>query len=69
MITIRNLPHQLGERELLKILESFGSVARLVFNPTGAQVRMRDREAALDAVSHLNGKSIAGSRLVVRSVR
>lgn len=71
MIAIENFPRGIGEHELRRLFEDFGAVATVLFHDTLERVlvRMKDREAALDAVVHLNGRDLGGSRLVVRQVR
>lgn len=69
MIYIENIPPQLEESALRRLFERFGSVTRVILGKTSAKLRMRDREAALDAVLHLNGLRYGGRTLSVRSVR
>ncbi len=66
MIYVENLP-AMGEPEIRSLFEKFGAVAQIDRGPEFTQVRMRDRESALNAVQFLNGHSLGGRRLRVFS--
>lgn len=66
MIYVENLP-TMGESEIRNLFERFGSVTEIHRGPAATQIRMRDRESALNAVQFLNGKTVGGRRLRVFS--
>lgn len=69
MIYIENFPTNLGKVELTTLFERFGSVALVALRQGAGLVRMTDREAALDAILHLNGRFLNDCRLRVGSTQ